>query len=177
MFQIRVEEPSDSAAIRELTVEAFRQTEFGHNGEADLIDAIRVAHNSAISLVAVHEGMVIGHLLSSPALLETNEEVINGMAIGPISVLPDWQRKRVGSALIGELLVIAKKRGNAFVAVAGHPTYYPRFGFRVLSDVGVRHCFNGMPDEYFFIQFLVPIDSSKTEGVLRYCAEFGVQDR
>lgn len=178
MFRVRFEEPDDTAAVHVLVREAFEQSELGHHGEVELVDVLRAAYDNRISLVAVDEGVVIGHLMSSPASLELLHGVIRGTAIGPVSVLPKWQGRRVGSELITALIAIAETRGDRFVAVAGHPTYYPRFGFRVISDFGIRHCFRGMLDEHFFIRFLVDFDKSTTQGgLLKYCAEFGTQDR
>lgn len=178
MIQIRKEQFTDASAIGRLTVEAFSQSTLGHHGESDLIEAIRAAQPAAISLVAIDDEHVIGHLLSSPARLESPSKTIHGTAIGPVSVLPKFQRQGVGSALIRELIAASSRPGIDFVAVAGHPGYYPRFDFLPLSSFGIQHCFKGMRDELFFIRWLGTIDYTGLNGcLLKYCDEFGPQDR
>jgi putative acetyltransferase len=178
MIQIRAAQPSDLLAIKQVTERAFTKSILGHHGEAELVDAIASNQSEAISLVAIHCGQVIGQLISSPATVEASGTFIHGAAIGPVSVDPDHQRQGVGSALIKNLIEISIIQRASFVAVAGHPDYYPRFGFQPLRELGIRHCFKGMRDEIFFIRPHSALErESLVGGVLRYCAQFGPQDR
>lgn len=116
---IRDARESDDAAIREVVRAAF-----GGVGEADLVDALRRPGDLAVSLVADHDGAVIGHLglsrLRSPP---------DGLALAPLSVAPDFQRRGIGGALVEASLERGRGLGYAIVFVLGDPAYYGRFGF------------------------------------------------
>jgi predicted N-acetyltransferase YhbS len=176
MIQIRSEQPDDIDAIRQVVVEAFEKSPLGHHGEADLVDAIRATQPGCISLVAIKDGTLVGHLLSSPATVQIQDVVIEGTAIGPLSVHPNFQRQGVGSRLVDELFIQATQEQIGFVAVAGHPEYYRRFAFSPLLDFGIQHGFRGMKDSLFFIRFFTHVTRSQTSGgILKYCTEFGPQ--
>lgn len=151
MIEIVLEEHQHHAAIRELTVAAFANSELGHDGEADLIELIREQSEDCLSLIAVDGFRVVGHILFSPATIRTPKDTFHGMGLAPISVLPSEQHKGIGSRLISEGLNRLKTLECNFVIVAGHPDFYPRFGFRSAAEQRIRHGFEGMPQEIFFL--------------------------
>jgi putative acetyltransferase len=92
---IRSETPADLASVRHVNELAFGQAE-----EADLVDTLRKNCPGLVSLVAEHENQIVGHILFSPAYIEGDGERLDGMALGPMAVLPDFQRQEIGSKLI-----------------------------------------------------------------------------
>ena len=84
MIDLRPETPADQAAVRRKVEEAFGKSEFGHNGEADIVERIRDNCRDGVSLVAIIEKEVVGHVLSSPVTLSTNG--LGGMGLGPMAV-------------------------------------------------------------------------------------------
>jgi len=70
----------------------------------------------------------------------------NWYGLGPVSVLPDHQRRGVGKALISEGLSRLKEIKAQGCCLVGHPGYYQRFGFA--NTPGLVH--NGVPPEVFF---------------------------
>jgi putative acetyltransferase len=129
---IRPETGKDHAGIAEVTAAAF-----GNQREARIVDAIRRSDRfvTELSLVAELEGVVVGHvILSYVDLGESSRRVLE---LGPMSVQPERQRNGIGSALVEEALRRADGRGEPLVLVLGHPSYYPRFGFRPGSEVGL----------------------------------------
>lgn len=121
---IRSETPADAAAIRSVHESAFAQPQ-----EADLVDAIRDQCYSLVSLVAEQDGRILGHVLLSHLDVIAAGRSIRAAALGPIAVLPAFQKQGIGSALIRQALADARTQGIAIVLVLGHPAYYPRFGF------------------------------------------------
>jgi putative acetyltransferase len=86
-----------------------------------------------LSLLALLDGVPVGHLLISRSHLFTPDDQptdLGVLLLGPISVLPEYQRRGLGSALIRHALPICQARPEPAVVLIGHPEYYPRFGFR-----------------------------------------------
>ncbi|WP_339746780.1 N-acetyltransferase [uncultured Rubinisphaera sp.] len=178
MIHIRTEAGSDWNAIRQITETAFAESEFGHNGEAELVDTIRENCEEILSLVAVVDDRPVGHILFSPVTIKTPQGERQGMGLAPLSVLPSYQKQGIGSALITEGLKRLSESGNPFTAVLGHPDYYPRFGFVPATEFNINHGFEGIPQHLFFIQAedFEPLRQCRGSTVF-YRSEFGPQHR
>lgn len=163
-------------AIRRITVEAFSGSELGHNGEAELIELLRSRCRQMLSLVALR-GEPVGHILFTPVSIHSAHGQLQGMGLGPLSVLPNYQRQGIGSQLIVSGLERLRARGIPFVTVVGHPDYYTRFGFEPASEFGITHGFKGLPQSLLFIY---SGDRTKLNslgaGVALYRPEFGTQN-
>jgi putative acetyltransferase len=166
MIEIREERPGDVEAIREVNREAFAQAQ-----EAELVEKLRENCRELLSLVAIVEGQVAGHILFSPATIEGESKTLPGMALGPMAVLSEYQGRGVGSALIREGIAGLRRILCPFVIVLGHATYYPKFGFEPASRRHVR-CEWEVPDEVFMILVLDEGKVKGVEGVARYRPEF-----
>ena len=131
---IRRETPSDADAIRAVTTAAFAPAYPSADvpPEAGLVDELRAgpAWLPALSLVAAAPaGEVIGHVLCTRG--HVGHDPV--LALGPLSVRPDQQRRGVGSALMHAVLGAADALGEPLVALLGDPAYYRRFGFELSS--------------------------------------------
>jgi predicted N-acetyltransferase YhbS len=144
---IRKERPGDEDSIRDLTAQAFATSELGHHGEAQLIDRLRASCAEMISLVAEIDDHVVGHILFTPAVIDSGERQWHGMGLGPMSVLPEYQGKRIGSRLIGAGLAAMRDAAVPFVIVLGHRNYYPKFGFVPASNFGIKSTYGSAADE------------------------------
>jgi putative acetyltransferase len=152
---IRAETPQDESRIAEVTTRAF-----GREREARTIEAIRASDGYVpeLSLIAELEGQIVGHvLLSYVGLVGTDRRVLE---LGPMSVIPERQRTGVGSELIREALRCADERGEPLVLVLGHAGYYPRFGFRRASELGISPPDPNIPDDVFMVVPLTSYDST-----------------
>jgi len=94
------------------------------------------------------------------------------MGLGPLAVLPDSQRRGIGSALIKAGLEMLRQRACPFLIVLGHPTYYPRFGFQPASKHGLSCQWPGVPDDVFMALILDPEQMRNVRGIARYRDEF-----
>ena len=141
---VRPEQVTDVPMIRAINRAAFDSTT-----EADVVDRLRTDAENVISLVAEEDGEMLGHIMFSPVRL-TEAADLRAMALGPMAVTPDRQRAGIGSALVRAGLEACQRRGIDAVFVVGHPTYYPRFGFKSASIVGFACEFN-VPDEAFMV--------------------------
>lgn len=140
---IRPEVLADTLPIRSLTEAAFDGVEHSNQTEGAIIDALRQAGALSISLVAERDDRIVGHVAFSPVRIDGLE--CGWFGLGPVSVLPSFQRSGIGTALINEGLKRLKQRGASGCVVLGDPTYYGRFGFS--SDHDLRY--GNVPPEYF----------------------------
>ncbi len=164
--EVRLESAGDTDDIRRVHELAFQQ-----NFEADLVDALRSADASTLSLVATYENEVVGHILFSPVTLETERGILAAVGLAPMAVVPARQNRGIGSLLVREGLARLAAAGHRSVVVLGHPDYYPRFGFRKASSFGIRWEHEA-PDEAFMALELVPGALVGCSGIVRYRAEF-----
>ena len=141
---IRNETDADVDAITDVTVVAFRTLAISNHTEQFVITALRAAGALTLSLVAEVEGRVIGHIAFSPVTLSDGTR--NWYGLGPIAVLPAYQRQGVGKALIGEGLARLKAMDAQGCCLVGHPNYYRKFGFTNVPGLLLE----GVPPELFF---------------------------
>jgi putative acetyltransferase len=138
-LMIRPERPGDQTDIARITLLAFDQT---RGEEAQMVARIRASADfiPELSLLALLEGVPVGHLLISRERLRTPDDQptdVGVLLLGPISVLPEYQRRGIGGALIHSALPICQARPEPAVVLVGHSEYYPRFGFRPAREFGL----------------------------------------
>src|SRR5262249_55205606 len=106
---------------------------FGQKAEAGLVDTLRKnsCFNSKMSLVAIQNNQVVGHVLFSPLNADKSGRPILAAALAPLAVLPEYQRKEIGTALVHQGLKNLSELGYEVVLVLGDPSFYKRFGFSV----------------------------------------------
>ncbi len=142
---VRNENKNDIAAISEVTAAAFETLEISDHTEQFIVEALRSAGVLTISLVAEVDGRVVGHIAFSPVTMSDGTRDWYGL--GPVSVLPEYQRMGIGKALIGEGLSRLKALGARGCCLVGHPEYYRKFGFENPTGLGLE----GVPAEVFFV--------------------------
>jgi putative acetyltransferase len=141
---IRGETGADVDAITEVTVAAFKTLEIGNHTEQFIVAALRAARALTVSLVAEMDGRVVGHIAFSPVTISDGTRDWYGL--GPVSVLPAYQRQGIGKALIREGLSRLKAMHARGCCLVGHPDYYRKFGFENMPRLAVE----GVPPEVFF---------------------------
>ena len=166
MLQIRAEKTPDSAAIRGLILAAFAP----RSNEADLVDALRRAGQAAVSLVAISDGQLAGHVLFSPVTLFPAQPNLRGLGLAPLAVRPEFQRQGIGSKLALRGLEVCRDAAFEYVVVLGDPRFYSRFGFRAArlfqldNEYGV--------DEQFMALELRPGALTDVPGLVQFRPEF-----
>ncbi|MDH6575901.1 N-acetyltransferase [Kitasatospora sp. MAP5-34] len=161
----RAELPSDAPATRRVHMAAFPGPD-----EADLVDALRRDPSwlAGLSVVAVDERqLVVGHALLTRLRVGEGQ----ALALAPVAVAPEWQRKGVGRQLVRAALAAAEDAGERLVVVFGDPGYYGRFGFTPAWEHGVSGPFP-VPAEYFQALPLPAYDGGP-QGLCRYPEPFG----
>ena len=141
---IREETTADIEAITQVTIAAFKTLQVSNHTEQFIIKALRAAGVLTLSLVAEIDGRVVGHIAFSPVTISDGTKDWYGL--GPISVLPEYQRKGIGKALIQEGLSRLKSLDARGCCLVGHPEYYRKFGFENVTGLNVE----SVPKEAFF---------------------------
>jgi putative acetyltransferase len=133
------------------------------------VDALRdeEVHVPELCLVATAEGSIAGHIFFSRARLESGPEVL---ALAPMAVLPDHQRKGVGGALLAEALNRAEETEFPLVVVVGHVDYYPGFGFEPAGPLGIEAPFEVPPEAW--MAYRLPAYSPEARGTVIYPQAF-----
>ena len=135
---IRDATASDHAAIRQVVRHAFAQDD-----EANLVEQLRADGDALVELVAASEIAIQGHILYSPLAIVRDGEILRAAALAPVSVLPAFQGKGLGSELIRAGNARCKELGCVGVIVLGHAEYYPRFGFSSSLAESLQAPFSG----------------------------------
>ena len=141
---LRTETEKDYRLVEEVTRSAFAYPDRIERGQIGcpyehwMVNELRKRDGvTDLSLVAVVDGMVVGHIICSKAEVRTDKGVTPVLNFGPISVLPDMQRKGIGKALITNMIEKATQLGYGAILFFGRPEYYPRFGFKEASEFGI----------------------------------------
>lgn len=172
-MEIRLEQPDDRAAVATVHTGAFG----GGHGDvvARLVDALRQGDPDALSLVAEVRGAVVGHVMFSRSLLDAPRRLVPVQVLSPLGVLPEQQRRGIGSALIRTGRRLLDARGVPLVFLEGDPRYYCRAGFVPGGDHGFRKPSLRIPDPAFQVSTLSAYEPWMI-GTLVYSAAFWDHD-
>jgi putative acetyltransferase len=160
---------ADRGAILELVARAFTGPDHDGREEVAIVEdtwALGAALPD-LELVAVDGDAVVGHVLGARGAPGSPGVV----AVAPLCVSPQHQRRGVGTALMTELLDRATRQGWPAAVLLGDPAYYGRFGFEAAGPHGVVYQPVGADSPYFQIRPLASFDPDAVRGVFVYCWE------
>lgn len=170
-MRIRKETAADYEAVYSVVKRAFAHAEHADGNEQDLVDALRKgdAFIPELSLVAEADGKIVGHIMFTKATVAGKPV----LALAPLSILPEYQRKGIGQALIQEGHKIAKELGYTHSVVFGSEKYYPKAGYSPAEDFGIKAPFD-VPRENF-MTCMINNTGAALHGTIQYAPEFGIE--
>ena len=167
---IRVED-SDSFEERSV-IRTIHEAAFGGPDEADLVDRLRADGHALISLVAELDTGLVGHTLFSRMWIRSQTgALVDAVALAPVAVLPEHQRRGIGGRLFRYGLELLRGRGEKIAIVVGHPDYYPRFGFSTEKTQSLKSPFRADAN------MAIELSTGALDGVhgsVVYPAAFGI---
>ena len=152
MIEIRQENKNDYEEVYEVVKTAFESAEHSDGNEHDLVDLLRKSDNFIPELSLVADSIQL--------------------ALAPLAVLPEYQRKGIGSALIKEGHKIANDLGYDYSIVLGSEKYYPKMGYLPAINYGIMPSFE-VPNENFMACKLNE-KAANISGIVEYAKEFGI---
>ncbi|CEH30793.1 GCN5 family acetyltransferase [Aneurinibacillus migulanus] len=171
---IRQELTEEYNTTEEVIKKAFLNEEYSDKKEHLLVNRIRKsdAFIPELSLVAIdQDDEIVGHILLSKITIVDDDKAVDSLALAPVAVVPEHQKKGIGSQLIHTALKKAKEVGHHSVIVLGHKDYYPKFGFKQASLWNIQAPFE-VPDEVFMALELTENSLESVQGVVYYSKAF-----
>jgi putative acetyltransferase len=164
----RPENPSDYPIVAEIHRRAFDR-----ELEGEIASNIRLGEEfiPELSLVAEIAGNVVGHIILSRLRYDNPSRACMLLALGPIGVLPEFQKQGVGTSLTKEAIQRSRELGYLGIGLIGHPTYYPRFGFQPASRFGIVLPYK-VPDDVAMVLPLFEGSLIGCEGKVLFPAAF-----
>lgn len=152
------------------TIWNINQAAFGGDAEANLVDALRDGGFVEVSLVAETGGHVIAHILFSRVKINTKVGTVNALSLAPMAVLPEHQRKGIGTRLLWNGMDACRRLGHRIILVLGHPKFYSEFGFSAEKARQIESPFGG--GEAWMALELWPDSLKGIEGRVEYSPPF-----
>lgn len=166
MVTIRPEKQEDAVAIRHVNNQAF-----GQETESEIIEKLRNRGVLTILLIAILNSEIIGHIAFSTVVVESESSSFQAIALGPMAVLPEYQRKGIGSELVRIGINECQRLGHELAVGLGHPDYYPRFGF-VPARPKAIDCEFEVPEEAWMFLELREGALAGRRGTVKFQPEF-----
>jgi len=168
---VRPAAPGDEDAVLAVVFDAFSSP--GRDGSEEVAIVRGTwgtgAPSERLELVAVDgRGAVVGHVLAAPGRLDGQPSEVAGVA--PVCVAPAHQGRGAGSALVRELIRLARARAWPLLVLLGEPAYYGRFGFEPAGPLGLSYAPVGTGNPHFQARRL-PGHDPDLRGVFSYCWE------
>jgi len=170
---IRQEKPSDFKMVFDLIEKAFKAETLSDHNEQFLVERLRKSSFfiPELSMIAEFENKVVGHILLTKVKIKNDKEEFSSLALAPVSVLPEYQRKGIGGMLINQAHKTAKELGHKSIVVLGHENYYPKFGYKQTNRYGIELPFD-VPKENCMIIALTENGLEGVHGTVEYPKEF-----
>ena len=171
--KIRKETDADHDQVAFIIEEAFKNMPFSDQKEHSLVEKLRLSDTfiPELSLIAEINDKIVGHILLSRLVIRNKENSFPSLSLAPLSVLPSFQKKGIGSKLIQEAHNRAINLGFQSIILLGHEDYYPRFGYKMCKLFDIKVPFKA-PDKNCMAIELTKDSLKLISGIVEYPPEF-----
>ncbi|MUP47425.1 N-acetyltransferase [Gramella sp. BOM4] len=172
-MHIRQETEKDHKTVFEVIKESFQDEKMSNHKEQFLVEKLRKSNAfiPELSLVAEFENKIVGYILLTRVKIKNNHNTFDSLALAPISVLPEFQGRGIGSALINFAQQKARALDFSSVVLLGHENYYPRFGYKRAELFNIEFPFKA-PKENCMLVELKKDALKEIKGLVEYPKEF-----
>ncbi|MFV0506976.1 MAG: GNAT family N-acetyltransferase [Bacteroidales bacterium] len=172
---IRQEKEMDHKSVFELIRRAFESEKMSDHKEQLLVERLRNSETfiPQLSIVAEIDDKIVGHILLSKIKIINERDDFDSLALAPLSVLPEYQRRGIGGMLIEHAHKTALALRYKSVILVGHEDYYPRFGYQQTDKYDISLPFDAPKENCMAIE-LVKNGLSGVSGIVGYPIEFGI---
>ena len=172
-ISVREETTSDAAAITEVIKRAYALIPFSNHREHLMVNRLRAstAYLPKLSLVAEVAGEIVGHILLTKITIRDGERATSSLSLAPLSVVPEFQRRGVGEALLNAAHRRARQLSFRSIVVVGIEGYYQKFGYEPLSLYPIKMPFE-VREENCLIMALCAGGLSGIKGLIEYAPEW-----
>ncbi|HBQ61902.1 MAG TPA: GNAT family N-acetyltransferase [Balneolaceae bacterium] len=170
---VRQEQKNDRSTVEKVIRKAFEPEPMSDQKEHLLVKKLRdsPAFIPELSLLAEVDNTVVGYILLTKIQIKDATTTFDSLALAPVSVLPDHQRKGIGKMLIRTAHNKAKELGFRSVVLIGHEDYYPKFGYKEAQYFGISFPFEAPAENCMAIE-LFPDSLAKVSGEVVYPEAF-----
>ena len=175
---LRPEEAKDRRLVEELTREAFWNVYVPGCSEHLLVHRLRKADVfvKELDFVAMYDDTLAGNIVYALTRVTNNGTEHRVLTFGPVSVLPHYQNKGIGRALINHTIALAKAMGYRAVIIYGDPAYYNRFGFKQSKEYGITNRDGKYPAALLVLE-LYPNALAEVAGVFEEGAIYEIHEK
>ena len=173
-MNIRQEEKKDYKEVFKLIENAFKGEKFTDHKEQFLVERLRKSESfiPELSLVAEIDEQIVGYiLLTKIKIIDNNSKVTPCLALAPVAVLKNFQGMGIGAGLIKKAHKVAKKLNYGSIILLGHEKYYPKFGYKMMKNYGIKLPFD-VPDKNCMLIELTDNALENVQGMVEYPNEF-----
>lgn len=173
-MNIRKEENKDYNEVFKLIENAFKGEQFTDHQEQFLVERLRNSESfiPELSLVAEVGKQIVGYvLLTKIKIIDNNSKETSSLALAPVAVLKNFQGMGIGASLIRKAHEVAKSLNYGSIILLGHEKYYPKFGYKMIKNYGIKLPFD-VPDENCMLIELTENALENVHGMVEYPKEF-----
>ena len=171
-IEVRSGNHDDQRRVREVVSAAFDDG----GRVAALVDALRARSDAQADLVAIHDGVIVGHTHLSISWLDAPTRLVEVLTLSPLSVAPQAQSQGVGRRLLADAIRTAEALGSPLLFLEGDPAYYSRWGWLPASTLGFVAPSPRIPSAAFQVVTLPAYDPATMRGPLIYNDTFWAHD-
>lgn len=156
-MNIRVAKPSDYQAIYHFVKMAFSSAPVKDGTEQDFVLQLRAGNTfiPELEFIAEDNDKIIGHIMMTKQVIETNEKPFTGVLVAPLCVDIDYRNQGIGKALMNHASQMAIELGYTASFLVGDSNYYSRFGYQQVENFGIINN-SKIPNQYVLACELIP---------------------